>query len=779
MKKLNKGLVLMGAATLAIGINSLCGTVQPMNYKIDKQDLKAYNSSASNIMDNVFTEDGMKILPIIYENADQTISKEYITEQLKLAGLNVTSISTEAIGTGTEIKTDDGTTYTVLIYGDVDGDGYVDTFDAGAIIRHYVLGGEYTLTGINKMATMLDEDEELDTFDAGKIIQFFMGNDIDLVTNKPVSDKEKDAEEVVDYAKEITIKEPNKTVYIQGDSIDLTGGTVTATMASGKIENATITLDMISGFRPNVIGTQTITVTYKEATATFEVYVIEKETTNNNNTYVPPVVTKKDTKAPEITLEGESIVNLKVGDTYTDAGATAKDDTDGVIAKEKITATITKGGQVVKSIDTSEEGTYIITYTATDKAGNEGTATRTVNVTKPLATLTTINVEKVGNENDNKYIYSKIEVAKLKSGTGEEAIIKDNLVFAVGKLGSDSKFTAVNDEVAKVETKTNDDGSVSVIFYATKAGTYKITPTYTNITIDPIEVTVNEDTTVDDIVLGTIADYQTGTSTQTYITFIHIYKDDQNKEIAREVNVAYKDITEISSKDEINWTLYKVGENGDAIAFDTKGDTSYVKKISITPTTFTATDTTTETQTITFTIGNGKPINVNIQVEDVKQTIKINGKDFLLNGSTSDKNISVKFVSSSDKDENDKRIQISWNKNNSLTYSNIYNLICDSNSDNLSSGEYLRFVAEYTAKLKQEVKDLDGVSEIEIKAYNEKGENVTNINTSDEISSISIILLDDYEELDTNYVEYINVYYNDTLIAILTSVTTPTEQEQQ
>ena len=54
-----------------------------------------------------------------------------------------------------------------------------------------------------------------------------------------------------------------------------------------------------------------------------------------------------------------------MGSTWTDAGATA----DGG-------ETVTSSG----TVDTSTVGTYTITYSATDAAGNTGTATRTVTV---------------------------------------------------------------------------------------------------------------------------------------------------------------------------------------------------------------------------------------------------------------------------------------------------------------------------------------------------------------------------------------------------------------
>ena len=69
-----------------------------------------------------------------------------------------------------------------------------------------------------------------------------------------------------------------------------------------------------------------------------------------------------DTTAPVITLNGDGIVKLSVGEEYTDAGATATDDTDGDLTA-KIAAT---GAEV----DTSVAGTYHVKYNVSDAAGN-------------------------------------------------------------------------------------------------------------------------------------------------------------------------------------------------------------------------------------------------------------------------------------------------------------------------------------------------------------------------------------------------------------------------
>jgi len=91
-----------------------------------------------------------------------------------------------------------------------------------------------------------------------------------------------------------------------------------------------------------------------------------------------------DTTAPVITLNGASTINLNLGSTYTELGATATDNIDG-----NITANINIAGETV---DTNSAGAYLITYNVSDAAGNLATEViRTVNVIQdtilPVITL--------------------------------------------------------------------------------------------------------------------------------------------------------------------------------------------------------------------------------------------------------------------------------------------------------------------------------------------------------------------------------------------------------
>lgn len=81
---------------------------------------------------------------------------------------------------------------------------------------------------------------------------------------------------------------------------------------------------------------------------------------------------KTDTNAPTITLTGPASVDVVLGGTYTDQGATAEDKEDGNLT-DKITNN-------AKDVNTKLAGKYTVTYTVADAAGNEASTTRTVNV---------------------------------------------------------------------------------------------------------------------------------------------------------------------------------------------------------------------------------------------------------------------------------------------------------------------------------------------------------------------------------------------------------------
>lgn len=91
-----------------------------------------------------------------------------------------------------------------------------------------------------------------------------------------------------------------------------------------------------------------------------------------NTASVSRTVVVQDTVAPVITLVGSSQISLFVGDTYEELGATAIDVVDGAV-----------NVSVTGVVSTEQAGQSTVTYSATDVAGNTGTATRSITVVDP------------------------------------------------------------------------------------------------------------------------------------------------------------------------------------------------------------------------------------------------------------------------------------------------------------------------------------------------------------------------------------------------------------
>ena len=81
---------------------------------------------------------------------------------------------------------------------------------------------------------------------------------------------------VVDYVANIKLTAPTKELYIVKEQLDLTGGKLDVTMASGAKKEVPLTSSMISGFVPTKLGPQTVKVTYEGLNKEFPVLVVDK-----------------------------------------------------------------------------------------------------------------------------------------------------------------------------------------------------------------------------------------------------------------------------------------------------------------------------------------------------------------------------------------------------------------------------------------------------------------------------------------------------------------------
>jgi|GEM_PF-195267 len=143
--------------------------------------------------------------------------------------------------------------------------------------------------------------------------------------------------------------------------------------AEMRVEQGTEFADPGASANDDTDGQVTVSVSGVVDTATAGVYILTYTATDaaGNEASTERVVTVSDTTAPTVTLNGSGSMTLEANTAYTEQGATAVDSVDGTLEV------------VITGSVESVPGTYTLTYTATDTAGNSAQAERTVTVLEP------------------------------------------------------------------------------------------------------------------------------------------------------------------------------------------------------------------------------------------------------------------------------------------------------------------------------------------------------------------------------------------------------------
>ncbi len=103
-------------------------------------------------------------------------SKGITIQQIKdISGNSIDLDDTKLIGTGTSLISDNGTTYSAIVYGDTTGDGRIDAADISVIIN-YFLGTNEDLAEISNIAGDIQKDGMLNAADISIMINSFLGN---------------------------------------------------------------------------------------------------------------------------------------------------------------------------------------------------------------------------------------------------------------------------------------------------------------------------------------------------------------------------------------------------------------------------------------------------------------------------------------------------------------------------------------------------------------------------------------------------------------------------
>lgn len=362
-------------------------------------DVKAENSNFARIYNKIYGYE--KIIAVMQNENDEFTSYQKLIDYLdinssieKITNSNNEEISLNSnVTTGDNILFTNGDSYQVLLYGDVNCDGKINSNDIASVIENNL--NLKQLTGLQRKAANLanmndKKDLLLDSDDIKKFKEYILNQQKEnLVDELP--------EEI--QITGISIKtNPSKTSYIKGENLELTGGIITATYEDGTTASVNMTASNVgvSGYNANQTGKQTITISYSNHTATFEVNVFDyitsikvtnkpnkteyiqnesldltgmtiiatylsgdtKDVTNSENLSITTEETALNNNINNLTVLGKQRINIK----YTEKSTNGEEVTKSLADNEKIEITVS----VNERKKTSEEGFEINSTNATD-----------------------------------------------------------------------------------------------------------------------------------------------------------------------------------------------------------------------------------------------------------------------------------------------------------------------------------------------------------------------------------------------------------------------------
>ena len=187
---------------------------------------------------------------------------------------------------------------------------------------------------------------------------------IDKAGNKSIRKRTVKVIEVAEVMdSEITIDQTPPIITLKGNTL------ITIEQGTPYKDAGATATDNIDGIVK--VTTQGRVDSSKVGTYTLTYSAVDKAGNRATKQRTIKVIPKKivDQTPPIITLKGSTLITIEQGTSYRDAGATATDNIDGIVK-------VTTQGRV----DSSKVGTYTLTYSAVDKAGNRATKQRTIKV---------------------------------------------------------------------------------------------------------------------------------------------------------------------------------------------------------------------------------------------------------------------------------------------------------------------------------------------------------------------------------------------------------------
>lgn len=302
-----------------------------------------------------------------------------------------------------------------------------------------------------------------------------------------------------------------KTTYKYGESLDLSGLTLTVVRPSGTTPNVPVTASMTSGYDPNTLGNQTITITYGDKTTTYVVNVED---------YLKGIELVKPTK-----------VTYKKGETLDLTGASI---TEVMASGAKVTG-VAVTPSMVSSLDTTTEGakTLTVTYTKDGKTFNKQFV---VVVQDQLSGIT------VKDFPNDEYLYGEalnltgatLEV-ELESGEKSIVPITSSMVSGYTVKPSKNKFDDSDEYIQVITISYEKDGKTQTTTYPVTMKDY-----LEGIVVDNLqdEYTYGEDLNVDGaIVAKVMASGKTKDEVQLTVDMVSGYNP--NKEGNQVLTITY------------------------------------------------------------------------------------------------------------------------------------------------------------------------------------------------------------------------------------------------
>ena len=420
-------------------------------------------------------------------------------------------------------KTTLGAQTVTITYADAEGNTHTQTFGVTVVDqvssitlvdngfkKNYKYGDNLDLTGLSLKVTTDSGNTTYVPVTAGMVSGYDptqLGNQTLNITYDGVVNTV--SVNVVDYVKDITLNAPTKNEYKIGESLDLTGGSISEVMASGATGNTiALTPGMITGFDSSTEGKKTLTVSYRKDGNTF------------NKTFQIAVVNK----IADVEIIAPTKTNYNYGENLNLAGGSVKvTKEDGTIQNIPLTSSMVSG------YDKTKPGQQMVKVTYTDEENNQHVGYFKVTVGDDKVTSMKFVAP-------TKKVYRIGETLDLTGGSISE-------VYASGKIGN--KYDLTKEMISGFDSSTPGTKQIKVSFNG-KTYNYTITVKDRMLGISirtlpkKLEYNVGENLDLTGATLNVVKD--SGTSIID-ITSDMVSGFDKNKEGMQVITVSYGDYT--------------------------------------------------------------------------------------------------------------------------------------------------------------------------------------------------------------------------------------------